>query len=432
MRNRIAPIAIIVAAIVGVWRPASAQPLEWNGSLTLDQAIARAQSAGFDVRMSQGDADEAAARAAGARAAYLPQIDVSGTTSNGGITQLGMPYAQQTYLLATATVPLFAPNAYLTANAESAAAYAAAQSTIGRRSDAMLLVTQAYERALLARAIVESRTATVAYQQRYVGDVAARVNSGDVPRYRLFETRAALARAQQSLEDASADRDESLSDLEVALDLALSPNLALSDTLAPLALTGDETSFDRRAMSRRPDILAARAQMDAAHKRVSAAKSRYLPTIAASAQTYNGHSNPPLSGGSTGYQVGITASLPVIDSGARPAELHEADAELERAQAALDQAELSAQRDVANAWRAYQAAARNFETARAQTASASEELRVALLRDRAGKGTTLETLSAFADDATARENALSAVARLNNAIAAVHHAAGDLSMKESQ
>ena len=423
-------VVIVAAVIVGSASHASAQPLEWKGSLTLDQAITRAQSAGFDVRLAQADADEAAAHAAGTRATYLPQIGVSGTTSNGGITQFGTPYAQQTYLLATASVPLFAPNAYLSANADASSALAAQQSTVGRRSDAMLLVTQAYERALLARAVVESRSITVAYQRRYVDDVAARVRTGDVPRYRLFEVQAALARSQQSLEDASADRDGALSDLEVVLDLALSPSLALSDSLMPLTLTGDEGSFGRRAMVRRPDILAARAQMDAARARVAAARSRYLPTIAANAQTYNGHSNPAL--GSTGYQVGITASLPVVDSGARPAELHEADAALDRAQAALDQAELSAQRDVANAWRIYQAAQRNVETAHAQSTSASEEMRVALLRDRAGKGTTLETLSAFVDDASARENALSAIARLNNAIASVHHAAGDLSIKEPQ
>ncbi len=149
----------------------------------------------------------------------------------------------------------------------------------------------------------------------------------------------------------------------------------------------------------------------------------YLPAIVGNAQTYNGRSNPPL--GSTGYQVGITATLPVVDSGSRPAAVHEADAAAHHAQAALERAQLSAQRDIANAWREYEAAERNLETARVQAAAAAEELRVATLREHAGKGTTLEMLSALSDDAVARENGLRAVARINDAIAFVHHAAGD-------
>ena len=429
MRKRAYWITTLLVCVMTLTR-VSAEPLRWPGALTLTQAIQRAQTAGFDVRLAQADADAAAARAAESRANVLPQIGVSGTTSNGGITQLGMPYAQQTYLLATASLPIFVPSAFNTSAAASRTAQAASYSTAGQRNDAMLLATQAYERALLAGAVVESRTVTVSYQQRYVDDVAMRVRTGDSPRYQLFESQAALAQARQGLEDAVAGHDAAISDLEVILDLAVTPELRLADSLTPLRLDGDIATYEKRALLQRPEILAAQKEVNAAQARGAAARAQYLPTIVASAQTYNGRSNPPL--GPTGYQVGITATLPVVDSGSRPAAIHEADAAVRHAQTALEQAQLSTQRDVANAWREYQAVQRNLETARVQVTAAAEELRVASLRDRSGKGTTLEMLSALSDDAIARENALRAVARINDAIAAVHHAAGDATLTDKE
>ncbi|MHB8434223.1 MAG: TolC family protein [Candidatus Tyrphobacter sp.] len=421
MRSRAASFAL--ACAIGTSGIGYARPLQWTGPLTLAQAIQRARSSSFDVRMARADAAAAAARAAGARSTLFPQVGVSGTTSNGGITQLGMPYAQQTYVLATATVPIFVPSALEAAVAAGGSARAAGYAAAAERNDAALLATQNYERALLAQAIVDARAIAVNYEQRNVNDVQVRVRVGDAARYRLFESRAALAQARQSLEDACADRDEAIADLEVLLDLAVTPDLRLADPLVPSSLPGDREAITRRALVQRPEILAAREQLATAQAKLAAARAQYLPTVAANAQSYSGRSNPPL--GATGYQVGITASLPLIDGGSRPAATHEAQAYVVRAKAALEEAQLSAQRDAANAWREYQAAQRNLSAARTQTVSAREELRLALLRDRAGKGTTLETLVALSDAAIARENLLRAIARLNIAVAAVHHAAGD-------
>lgn len=424
MRRRARWMATLIIAAMSS-SPVSAEPLQWTGPLTLAQAIQRAQTSGFDVRMAEADADGAAARAAASRANVLPQIGVSATTSNGGIQQLGMPYAQQTYLLATASVPIFVPSAFNTSRAAASSAQAAAYSSAAQRNDAALLATQAYERALLAAAVLESRTVTVGYQQRHVDDVAVRVRTGDSARYQLFESQAALAQARQAFEDAAVEHDVSISDLEVTLDFAITPDLRLSDALTPLTLNGDLATFAKRSLSQRPEVLAAQAELKAAQACGAGARAQYLPAIAANAQTYNGHSNTPF--GPTGYQVGITATLPVVDSGSRPAAVHEANTGVQRAQAVLEQAQLSAQRDVANAWRELEAAQRNLETAQVQAVAAREELRVAKLREQSGKGTTLEMLSALSDDAVARENVLRAVARFNDAIAAVHHAAGDAS-----
>lgn len=395
-------------------------------SLTLTQAISRAEQSGFAVRMATADAQAAAAQAASTRSALFPQANISATTSNGGITQLGMPLAQQNYINTMVSVPVFAPRAFAGAQVAGRIAQSASFTQQQSVNDAMLAAVQGYEGTLLAQAIYNARETTVSYEQRHVADVTVMLKAGAVPRYVLAESQAALAQAQQSAEDAAAQRDEAMNDLKVTLAIDMSSPLTLADALKPLPFSGDANTFLKRAVDARPDVLAAQRQIAAAQARVAAARWSFVPAITASAQTYNGSSTPPL--GNHGYQVGVTASLAIIDGGERPAALHIARADLARAQASYDEARLSAQRDVMNAWRELQAAQRNLQTARAEQIAAGEALRVAALRERSGKGITLETLDELTRDATARESVLRAVARYNIAIAAVHRAAGDSTM----
>ena len=392
-------------------------------TLTLTQAIARAEQSGFAVRMASADARLAAAQVTASRAALFPQASISATTSNGGITQLGMPLAQRNYVSTMVSVPLFAPRAFADAQAAGRSAQSASFTQEQSISDAMLAAVQGYEGALLTQAIYDAREMTVSYEQRHVRDVTVRVKTGALPRYVVAESQAALAQAQQSAEDAAAQRDEAMNDLKVTLAFDMSSPITLADSLQPLVLNEEEHAFLKRAVELRPDVLAAERQVAAAEARVAAAHWSYAPALTAFAQTYNGGSTPPL--GNHGYEVGVTASLPVIDGGDRTAELHIAQADLSRKETALEEARLSAERDVMNAWRELQAAQRNLQTSRIGQVAASETLRVAMLRERSGKGVTLETLDALSGEASARESVLRAIARYNIAIAAVHRAAGD-------
>ncbi|HEY5095383.1 MAG TPA: TolC family protein [Candidatus Eremiobacteraceae bacterium] len=111
--------------------------------------------------------------------------------------------------------------------------------------------------------------------------------------------------------------------------------------------------------------------------------------------------------------------------GLRSAQVAESTAAFDKAQVGYERASLTARGDVANAWRALQAARINLGTAELALTSAQENLRVARLRERAGKGIELETLDALSVLASARETTLTAQARLDLAVAGLHHAAGD-------
>jgi len=103
----------------------------------------------------------------------------------------------------------------------------------------------------------------------------------------------------------------------------------------------------------------------------------------------------------------------------------QARAALEKAQAEYERQQLMVQDDLANAWRELEAARHNLQTARVALDNALENLRVARLRQQAGKGIELEALDALAVAAGARVTLLQAQQRYDVASAGVHHAAAD-------
>lgn len=401
----------------------NAQPLVFSGPLSRAQAVARATSAGFDLLSALSDSAAAAARAAQVRAALRPQLSVSGSGTDANLPQFGTPIARQTFVSATASVPLFDFASGARARVESLNARAAADDALAARNDAALAAYRAYDRAELAAAVAQARAADVADQRANADVVALRVQVGKAARYQLARAQAGLAVARQAAEDADAERDEALNDLKVTLDFDLTSPMILSDGLAPATTSDSLADFDARVLVQRPDVIAARERMDAAKAALRQAKAEYAPTASLSGQTYNGASHPPL--GAAGSQVGVSISLPVLDGGRRSAQVAENAAALDKTRVEYERSALMAQDDVANAWRELQAARTNVQTAESALTAAQENLRVARLRERAGKGIELETLDALSVLASAREMALRAQARVDLAVAGLHHAAGD-------
>lgn len=402
---------------------ADASPLILDGPLTLAQAVTRVRDAGFDVRVALANAAVAAADASTSRAALLPQLSVSGTAMSANVPQFGMPIARQLYGSANLSMPLLALSAVNAARATRAASLAAGQSVEQTRTDAVFAAVQGYRRAQLAIAVLEARHAAVLDQESHLHLTELKVQEGRSPSYLTARDRAALASALQMEEDAAAERDQAINDLAALLDVAADAHLTIAESLTPIAFSASREAMLARALAQHPALQASQDRMIAAQRSVAAAQSAFSPTATLNAQSYNGTSNPYL--GRAGGQVGVTVTLPVTDGGAHNAAVARARAESDRATAEYDRARANVQRDLADAWREMQAAQRNMNTAAAAQVDAQEQLRVARLREAAGKAIELEVLDALAVSASARETALRALVRHNNAVAAVHHAVGD-------
>ncbi|MDQ6766874.1 MAG: TolC family protein [Candidatus Eremiobacteraeota bacterium] len=419
MRRALFAAAVMLAAL----QPAQAAPQQWNGPLSRAQAIARATSAGFDVRMAMADAASARGQAIGQYGAVLPQVAISGNHINAHLPQFGMPEAVQTYASVTASVPLFNLAGYSGVRAGRLSADAASADFSATVNDAALNAVKAYDRALLGAAAAQAQQVAVSDQETNVRLVELRVRTGKMPRYELARARAALAQAQQMAEDAAAERDESSNDLKLLLDFDMMSTLIIPDKFETSLYTDTLGAVTQRALKQQPAVLAARLRYDAARAALDQAREAYAPTAAVTGQTYNGNSNPQL--GSSGGQVGVSVTLPIVDGGTRHGALVQASAGLTKTEADFERQQLMVQVAVANAWRELDAAHRNLQTAQAALDDASESLRVARLRQQAGKGTQLEVLDALAVAANSRLGVLHAQERYDVAIAGVHHAAAD-------
>lgn len=416
-------VALAAIVVVGLWHPALAAPQVWRGPLSRAQAIARATSAGFDVRMALADAASGRGQAVQQYSAVLPQVSISGNRTTANLPQFGMPIATQTYGSVTGTVPLINVAGYSAVRAGKLAADAAMADVDGAVNDAAFGAVRAYDRAVLGDAAAEAQQVAVSDQQSNVAFVELRVRAGKMPRYELERARAALAQTQQMAEDAAAERDEASNDLKALLDFDLSSNLVIPGQFSIPEYSDTLAGATQRAVVQRPAVRASRLKLAAARAALEQARAAYVPTATVTGQTYNGSSNPPLGG--SGGEVGLSVSLPILDGGTRHGAVVVADAAVEKAQAEFERQQLMAQADVADAWRELDAARRNLQTAQAQVTEAAENLRVARLRQQAGKGIQLEVLDALAADASARLGVLEAQERYDVAIAGVHHAAAD-------
>lgn len=415
-------VAIVLASFLASSTPVAAEPLQWNGPLTQAQVITRAQQS-FDAKLAQLNVETAAAQAQAARAQALPQISVSETATNSTLVQLGMPSARQTYTSLIASAPLFAPQAWAAARAAHYDAYAARATAAMGVNQAVMMAVQQYDAAGLAETVVQERAIDVRDRESHLSQTRQRVRAGGSPRYLVARDQAALAQAQQSEENARAEAARALHALEVLLDIDVRSQPAVTLETPPLTFKPDVIALEKRAYVQRPDVLAAQRSLLASQQRITHARAEYVPTISATAQTYNGFSNPPL--GEAGSQVGVSAALPLFDAGSRSADLRIARADFERAQIQLERSRLQAQADVLDAVRDLQAAQRNVVTANTELTNAAVELRIAQIRERAGKGIELETLDALSAVGGAREDLARAQARYADSLAALHRSVGD-------
>lgn len=393
--------------------------------LTLADAVERATTDGFDYRTALATAAEADADARLKAAPTRPSIGIAGTAIDWNQPQLGFPVSKQLYVSAKASVPIVVPAAAAAARAAALSAFGAG--TTGDagnvRDDAALAAVRAYRRAQLAQAVLEARRVAVNDQRDHVRRTDEQIAAGRVPRYIGARDRAQLALAEQATEDAAAERDEALSDLSALLALPVDTPLSLVTPLLPIDVTSDRDAFLQRALLQRSDIVAAHARRLAAEQSVVSARAQYSPVFAFNAESYNGTSAPRVGRG--GGLISFNASVPVVDGGSRHADIAYASARVVQARVAEERSRSYAERDVADAWRELAAARIGIVSASATLRNASEQLRVAQVRERAGKAIDLEILDALSVAASAREGEAHAIARLDVAVASLRRAAGD-------
>ncbi|HJP99482.1 MAG TPA: efflux transporter outer membrane subunit [Rhodanobacteraceae bacterium] len=254
-----------------------------------------------------------------------------------------------------------------------------------------------------------------------------RVASGVDSRFQLARIQGETATAQAQLE--AADNAVHTSGLVLAALLGEGPDRALSiqrpklPAIPALALPSD---LPAELLGRRPDVVAARWQVEASTQDIKAAKAKFLPNIGISSLA--GLLAPSamnlFSLRNRFYTIAPAVSLPIFEGGALRANLAGKDAAHDIAVAQYNQTLVHAINQVAAQVDDLRSLGVQVADAEAARGSAADAYKLAMQRYRAGVGNFLEVLSVRQELIAAERQLATVQTRRSDAWAALNEALG--------
>jgi len=180
--------------------------------------------------------------------------------------------------------------------------------------------------------------------------------------------------------------------------------------------------FVAKSIERRPEVLRAKASIDAARYGARAAKTTTAPTLSSNVSFSS--SDPGFPGGGGGYGIGLILSIPIYDGNLTAGFVQQAEAVLKAAQSDLATAQLQVRADVSQAYLAVRSAEQQDEAAKINVENAKESLRIAEGRYKSGVGLFLDIINAQAALLTAETASETSQAEVYRQRAALQRAAG--------
>lgn len=257
---------------------------------------------------------------------------------------------------------------------------------------AYLLDREYEERLALARRTLATREDALRIMRR-------RYEVGSGSKFDMTQSQLLLGQARTALDGLEGDREVNRNGLQllVGRPIRLTPG-----GLAPLQLTQDHhlpAGLPSELLIRRPDIVAAEAQLRAANADIGAARAAFLPDIALTGAY--GSASAALDGlfkaGSSAWSFAPTLTLPLFNAGRNAGSLDLAEARRTEAVAVYEQTIQRAFRDVSDALARRRQLAAQIDDTQVVLAALTERARLADLRFGAGRSTYLEVLDAQRD-----------------------------------
>lgn len=415
-----------ITILILLWLAAPGRP-QGLGKPRLDGAVNLSEAVGFALRnhpaldVADSEWRAAEARVLEAEAAFWPKLG-AGLYANGGNAPMIVSGG-------SAVEPAFW--SALPAGGSSLNLTAMLPLYTGGRLQARLERTRAEERAQLARTALTLRELARDARRAYYDVLQAqarretarwkltqaeelnrlterKVQLGSLAPYVSLRVEAEVAAARQDLNQALADERSARLRLAVALGAALDSRMELEPP-PPGQAPSQALSLDtEQSLRDRPDLVVARALVQAFGQRLQETLSTYSPQLTLYAMGERMRQpalvNQPFE---AGYQVGLVVSLPLFD-GERDARGQEAEAMLSARQQEVQRLEQIVAGEVARSRVELDAALQNEVLAEAEVRAAAAQLKIARLRFDLGRGLYLEVLDAISVQVRARQNATSA------------------------
>ncbi|HYC58766.1 MAG TPA: TolC family protein [Thermoanaerobaculia bacterium] len=323
MKLPLAFLTLIVSPIV----------LAQDAPLTIERAVELALTRNERAAIADTTIEAAEARVRRARTAFFPRLDVSGNLG----TDIGNGSERDLSTTANLTQPIFDARAfplYRQQRFEREATRYFADDTkrvLGFDAAIAFLTTLSFEQVFLA---AERRRA---FAQTNLDDVRARfeaglVSSNDVTRAEL-ELATAVRQMAQARGDVEAARVELETLIKTDIDGALAPPVSLLEAAADTTITSELAISD--AQTRRTDIAARRARVEALRAFADEPNARFFPSVLFNAQARNLNDGPITSRTNEG-SAGFFFAWSVFDAGLRGADRAERLANVRGAELELE------------------------------------------------------------------------------------------------
>ena len=301
--------------------------------------------------------------------------------------------------------------------------------------DVVLTTIEAYYGVLDAKALLEAQGATLKERQTSLEAAEARHRAGVATIADVLEARTALSQTQLNYETIEGGLHQQQGLLATALGVPVTTPIQLGALPAEAPVQDVGKAVDAliaEAQVGRPELAAARADVERSRARVREVRSAYMPTVGVTANASKTFSAGSSTANPSPYSVGVAVRFPLFTGFRNVYDIRAAELGAELA----TQNARSLQQQVAfQVWSSYYAlstAAQRVRTSRVLLRSAQESLEVAQGRYRNGVGTIIELLTAQAALETARALEVQARADWFVAVAQLAHDTGALGPKAGE
>ncbi len=290
------------------------------------------------------------------------------------------------------------------------------------QSDLVLQVKQAFYTYVQDTRLVTVNEANARNQQAQLALAQARLNSGLGLPSDVVRAQTGVAEAIQNLDVAHNNASIARVNLNRLMGIDARTPIQVTEGGEPPVTIDDVNALIQAALRRRPEVVQAQANLQAAQFGVSVAKTTNAPVISANLGAFTRGVDFPPRNDSVFIGAGVTWNP--FDGGLAAGRVREARASVDVARADLDRQRQNVTSDIAQAFLNLRSAEQRVTTATAEAANAEESVRLAQGRYRAGIGTFLEVTDAQTTLLTANTNLVNARSAVDQARAALSRAIG--------
>ena len=409
--------------------------------LTMKRAIelALAEEGNARLQLAREFVVQSRSRAAEARSALLPNLEISATAQNltRNLQALGLTSSTLGFPVPSRVGPLSVVDARTGVgqkllDLQSVYRYRAAKTEVlGAESDAdgtaeqvTAQVAQAYLAALRAAARVQAEAANLGLAESVRATAENHRRAGTGSGLEVARADVRVAEAQQKLLHAQNQRRRAELQLRRAIGLRLDASVELSETLARPEPPSDKNNATAVALETRADWKAQMAREQSAVLSVRSARAERYPTVAAFAD-YGAAGGSPVSALST-HTAGISIQFPLFDGGRRRAHADAAASQLRQQRALTADLREQIRFEVETAADQLSSALEEASVAEAALNIAQRTFEQAERRYKNGASDHLLVAEAHTEIARARDSHIAALYAANEAWVEFHRATGRL------